>query len=180
MQRVEGGSGHTVLTPEFAHVPDDELRPHLHTLSPFEPKASDATSYAYGTNHAITALEISAGRQRAGWARVFGAGVLAEAVDDAALARGAGAAIAIDDNLTVQARATARATTLLRRSTLASPRGALTVPVNAGQEVGDVIEVTDATLGLVAARFRVSALRLRYARGASRPRYDLTLTLSEV
>lgn len=111
--------------------------------------------------------------------------MLAEAVDDAALARGAGTAIAIDDNLAVQARATARAATLLRRSALASPRGSLTVPVNAGQEVGDVIEVTDATLGLAAARFRVAALRLRYARnpgvrGRAPVSYDLTLTLSEV
>jgi hypothetical protein len=161
----------------------DELRPDFHTLSPFEPTPADATAYAYGSatdHHAVTALEISMARPHAGWARVFGAGVVAEAVDDAALERSAGAVIAVDDNLAVQARATARASTLLRRSALATPRGVLTASVNAGQEVGDVIEVTDATLGLAASRFRVVALRLRYVRSTSKPRYDLTLTLSEV
>ena len=53
-------------------------------------------------------------------------------------------------------------------------------PVNAGQELGDVIEVTDATLGLAAARFRVVALRLRFERLRGTPRYDLVLSLSEV
>jgi hypothetical protein len=177
-----GEQGAAALRRLLDAIPD-ELRPHFHTLSPFEPTTGDATDYAYGgatDQHSITALEVSAGRPHAGWVRVFGAGVVAEAVDDAALEHGAGAVIAVDDNLGVQARATARASTLLRRSTLASPRGVLTVPVNAGQEVGDVIEVTDATLGLAAARFRVAALRVRLARAASKPRYDLTLTLSGV
>jgi hypothetical protein len=177
-----GEQGAAALRRLLDTIPD-ELRPHFHTLSPFEPTTADATAYAYGAatnHHAVTAIEVSAARPRAGWARVFGAGVVAEAVDDAALERGAGAVIAVDDNLAAQARATARASTLLRRSALATPRGVLTVTVNAGQEVGDAIEVTDATLGLAAARFRVAALRLRYARGTSKPRYDMTLTLSEV
>ena len=48
------------------------------------------------------------------------------------------------------------------------------------QEVGDVVAVTDAAAGLSAAPFRVSALRLHFVRGRARPRYEQTLTLSEV
>ncbi len=86
----------------------------------------------------------------------------------------------MDDNLTAQARADARASTLLRQSALAAPRGELTVVPNVGQEVADVVSVTDAALGLSAARHRVAALRLRLLRGGARPRYEMTLSLTEV
>ncbi len=46
--------------------------------------------------------------------------------------------------------------------------------------IGDVIAVTDATLALEAAAFRVTALRLEYAAaGARAPRYTMTLGLGE-
>jgi len=52
--------------------------------------------------------------------------------------------------------------------------------MDVGHEVGDVVELTDATLGLDAARFRVAALRLRFARGGPRPLYEQTLSLTSV
>ena len=146
----------------------------------FEPKAADAVDYALGVAHAIHEARIEDGRSSAGWARVFGNGVFAEAVDDAALCSGAGTALVVDDTLAVQARADVRATTTLRRQALAVHRGEVVVPPNAGQEVGDVVSVTDATLGLSAAPFRVAALRLRYIRDAPRPLYEMTLSLTSV
>ena len=146
----------------------------------YEPGAGDPVDYTYGEGHPILALVLAAARPAAGWARVFGNGVFAEAIDDEALAAGAGTAIAVDDNLTVQARADARAETLLRQSRLATERGTLVVPPNVAQEVGDVVAVTDAAAGLSAAPFRVSALRLRFVRGRARPTYEQTLTLSDV
>jgi hypothetical protein len=56
----------------------------------------------------------------------------------------------------------------------------LVAPPNVGQEVGDVIEVISAPLGLTVARYRVASLRLRYARGGQRPVYEQTLALSDV
>ena len=50
---------------------------------------------------------------------------------------------------------------------------------NVAQEPGDIVEVSDAAAGLVAAPFRVAGVRLRFARGA-RPRYEQTLLLGEV
>ena len=145
-----------------------------------EPRTGDPTDYAYGDGHAVLRLEASAGQPPAGWARVFGAGIFAQAVDEQALLAGAGIVIAVDDNLTAQARADARALTLLRQAALDPSRGSVTILPNAGQELGDVVEVTDAQLALSAQRFRVRALSLRYTRSAARPRYDMTLALTEV
>ena len=158
----------------------DELRPELGGFRPIEPLASDATDYAYGLDHPLLAVRARTSDRPAGWSRVLGSGVFGEAVDDEALRVGAASVIAVDDNLTTQPRVDARAQTLLRQSALASDLGEVVAPVNAGQEVGDVIELTDATAGLDATHARVTALRLRYIRGGARPRYDLTLSLSEV
>ena len=159
-----------------------------------EVRANDSTDYAYGSSQAgdgHVVLELRAGDRPApaGWARVF-----AEAVDEAALRDGAATAIAVDDNLTAQPRADARAATLLRQAALAAPRGELVAPANVGQEVNDVITIADESLGMRPfphafpltfptvgpTKFRVAVLRLRFARGRAQPRYDTTLTLTEV
>jgi len=158
----------------------DELRPSGGAFRPFEPLASDATSYAYGLDHALIAVRSRTSGREAGWSRVLGAGLFGEAVDDEALLVGAGTQVVVDDNLAVQARVDARAQTALRQAALATDLGEVVAPMNVGQELGDVIEITDAATGLDAARARVTALRYRYVRGGPRPRYDLTLSLSEV
>lgn len=174
-----GERGALALRRLLAMLPDHVVmrgtEPVLH-----EPVTGDATAYAFGTVHAISAVRLDDGLRGAGWARVFGKGVFAEAVDAPALRAGAGTAVVVDDNLAAQARADARATTVLRRTALAVPRGELVAPPNVGQEVGDVIEVTSSALGLTAARFRVASLRLRFARGGPRPLYEMTLALSDV
>ena len=172
-----GERGATAVRRLLRAVPD-RLRTDGRLLVLSEP-AAGASGYAYGADHAILAHTIEAGRPAAGWARVFGRGVFAEAADEAALAEGAGTVIAIDENLGVQDRADARAGTLLRQSRLAVDRGELLVRPNVAQEPGDLVAVTDAEAGLDAAPFRVAGLRLRFARGA-RPRYEQTVTLSEV
>jgi hypothetical protein len=148
----------------LAALPDEvimrDFRPVL-----TEPAANDTTDAAFGTDHPILGLTIEAGRPAAGWARVFGSGVLAEAVDDVALVTGGGAVIVVDENLSAQPRADARAGAVLRRSQLAVARGELLVRPHAGLEVGDVVEVTSPAAGLTAAPFRVAGLRLRFARG---------------
>lgn len=157
----------------------DRLRSDDRLLVLSEPAASAPADYAYGTDHAILAHAIEAGRPAAGWARVFGSGVFAEATDEAAIGEGAGAVIAVDENLGAQDRVAARAGTLLRQSRLAVERGELLVRPNVAQEPGDIVAVSDAAAGLDAAPFRVAGVRLRFARGA-RPRYEQTLLLGEV
>ena len=177
-----GERGATAVLRLLEVLPDRVLMNRTDALL-VEPKVTDATDYAFGGfpgGHAVLELRAEQGRPAAGWARVFGDGVFAEAVDGVALRDGAGTAIAVDDNLTAQARADVRATTLLRQEALAVQRGELVAPPNVAQELGDVIEVTDPTLGLDAARYRVGALRLRFVRGGARPLYEMRLSLTEV
>ncbi len=173
-----GERGGTAVRRLLRALPDRlQMERGLLVLS--EPAADGAAGYAYGAEHAVLAHTIEAGRPAAGWARVFGRGVFAEAADEDALAAGAGAVTAIDENLGAQDRADARAGTLLRQSRLAVDRGELLVRPNVAQQPGDIVAITDAEAGLDAAPFRVAGLRLRFARGA-RPRYEQTLTLGEV
>jgi hypothetical protein len=62
---------------------------------------------------------------------------------------------------------------------MASRRDEIVVPVNCGQEVWDVVEVTDGQAGLEDAKRRVLAWTIRYARG-ERAAYEETLVLGEV
>jgi hypothetical protein len=78
-------------------------------------------------------------------------------------------------NLDTAAKAQARAEALLHtpgRTATAE----LVVPVNCGQELYDVVEVTEPRLGLDAERYRVLGLELRYERERT-PRYTHTLRL---
>lgn len=57
-----------------------------------------------------------------------------------------------------------------------SAPGKLTAPLNAGQELLDVVDVTAPELGLTAALYRVVGLGVRYATGAA-PVFDSILEL---
>jgi hypothetical protein len=85
---------------------------------------------------------------------------------------------AIDRNLTTTAQVQDRADALLRRALIGSTTGEITVPVNCGLELWDVISVTDPLVGLSAVRTRVAAIEMRYSTG-ERPAYEQTLTLVE-
>ena len=129
---------------------------------------------------AIATLRLTDERREAGWARVFGAGRFAEAIDVASMDGGATAAIIVDDNLTSTGSAMARANATLRRARLEADLGEIVAAPHVGQEVGDVIEVTDAALGVEAARYRVTSLRFEYALAGRAATAIMTLGLGEV
>jgi len=85
-----------------------------------------------------------------------------------------------DLNLTTVAEAEDRAQALLRQAAVSSPAGEIVVPVNCGQELYDVVSVTDARAGLAAAPRRVSGMSLRYSRASKVPVYQMRLRLSAV
>ncbi len=174
-----GERGSTAARRLLAMLPDDVLmRGHRAFLT--EPKANDAPVASFAADGSLVRLTMESGAPATGWARVFGAGVLAEAIHEASLAEGGATAIVVDENLDVQARADARAETVLRRSQLDIARGELVVRPHAGLEVGDVVAVTSKQAGLVDARFRASGLHLRYVRGGKRPVYEQRIALSDV
>jgi len=80
-----------------------------------------------------------------------------------------------DPNLDTHAGVQQRAESMLRRLSLDAGPGEILVPLNAGQELADVVEVTDHRAGIVSQSFRVQRLITAYDRRMGR--YDQTITL---
>ena len=85
-----------------------------------------------------------------------------------------------DASLDTREKTDARASAETRRMAIHTAKGSITVPVNAGQELYDVIEVTDPAVGLNSARYRVLGLETRYAAGPRGSRYNQTIRLGGV
>ena len=120
-------------------------------------------------------VDLGAGVNRA---RVFGDAVFDEAFDFAEIdSLGERIAQVLDLNLTTTAAAGDRAGFALREAAVRQ-RGdeLLLAGINCGQELYDVVSVTDAQLGLVAAKRRFLGLTWRYATGRQAC-YDMTLLL---
>jgi hypothetical protein len=174
-----GDSGLTAVRRLLAMVPDVIfVRGEVAFLT--EPLASDATDYAYGVDHALLSGRYTDARAEINRAQVFGNGVFGERFD------WTGVQSVYDDlrqahdrNMTTVALAESRADAMLRQSALGAMSGMITLPVNCGQELYDVVEVTDAGAGLSAARRRVLALAMRYSTG-KRPVYEQDVALGAV
>jgi hypothetical protein len=67
-----------------------------------------------------------------------------------------------DINLNTAAEAHARGEAMLRHAGIESEDGYIVVPLNCGQELYDVIDITDALAGLSAAKRRVLSLHHLY------------------
>lgn len=174
-----GERGTTAVRRLLEMLPDEVImRTHVALLS--RPDVDDEPLATFGDDEPVMRLAVESGAPAAGWARIFGADVLAEAVDEIALAEGGSTAIVVDENIAAQARADARADAVLRRSKLALGRGELVVRPHPGLEVGDAIAITSKRAGLVGARFRVSGLHTRYVRGGRRAVYEQRIALSDV
>jgi len=148
-----------------------------------EPLSSEATDYAYGTqtgaaDHALHAGRYADDTPPSNRAQVFGNAVFGERFDWAGVQAVYDRLQQVDDrNLTTVAQAETRADTVLRTAAIDGMSGEITVPVNCGQELYDVIEVTDAGAGLSAARRRVLAIAMRYSTG-KRPVYEQRISLA--
>ena len=143
------------------------------------PLATEAVAYSYGTDHVLLAgryLDVAPPSNRA---QVFGEGVFAEAFDWPRIQESYDRTTqVIDANLTTAGEAADRADAVLRGAAIDAIDGRITVRPNCAQELYDVIDVTDATAGLDAAKRRVLGLRLRYS--AQKGEYTQELELGGV
>ncbi len=145
-----------------------------------EPLSSDPSNYAYGTDHAILRGSYTGLAPAVNRVQVFGQGIFAEGFDWPGVEDVYDRLKQEHDaNLTSLAQAEDRAAAALRREAVAALSGEIAVPVNCGQELYDVIEVTDSGAGLTSARRRVLGIAIRYATGAQ-PAYEQGLTLGGV
>ncbi len=146
----------------------------------FEPVASAASVYSYGAGHALLDGRYADQIAPANRVQVFGKGVFGERFDWPGVQSVYDRLEQIlDANLTTVAQVETRADAVLRGAAIAAAGGQITVPVNCGQEMYDVIDVTDAAAGLSAAKRRVLGIALRYATGAA-PAYQQRITLGAV
>jgi hypothetical protein len=141
-----------------------------------DPLASEASVYAYGAGHAVRSARYNAAGET-DRVQIFGKNVFGERFDwPAVAARGDTLVQVLDANLTTQAQAESRAQSLLRRAAIESSAGELIVSPNVAQELYDVIDVTDAGAGLLAAKRRVVGIRTRYST-RERPGFEQRLSL---
>lgn len=145
-----------------------------------DPQASDPAVYSYGVPHPITAgrftTALAGGQQQ-----VYGtAGVYGEAFDWAAVdAWRSPLTKTVDRNLTMVGDVGDRAASEARRSAVGAELGEVAVALNCGQQLYDVVVVTDAPAGLDEAKRRVTGIEAWYRR-RSEARYRMTLTLGGV
>lgn len=172
-------SGKAAVRRLLAMVPDVLLVSGQHGYL-VNPTPDQSTDYEYGVVHPV--LEGRHGFRSAAFNRVqvFGQGLMVEEFDWPSvndvydrLSQ------AHDLNLASVAAAQDRADALLRHEEMRAADDELLAPVNCGQELYDVVEVTDVGVGLSAARRRVLAMGLRYVR--DRPAaYEMRLRLGAV
>jgi hypothetical protein len=175
-----GESGATAVRRLLAVVPDVIFfRGNFAYIK--DSRADEASAYSYGTEHAIFRGRYGSQRPQANRVQVFGDGPFVEAfgwdeIDDAY-----DRVRQVDDlNLNTVARARDRADAEMRHQEIASRGGEIVVPINCGQELYDVIAITDESAGLTNARRRVLGLSMRYAAGGRVPVYEQRLSLGAV
>jgi hypothetical protein len=173
-----GDSGLAAVRRLLARAPDViMMRGEFGVLR--QPLQTEDAVYGYGDNHSLYSGRYSLEAAPANRVQVFGAGVFAERFDWADAAARYDRLLQADDRgLTAVAQAEGRAEALLRHAALRSQDGEVTVPPNCGQELYDVIEVTDRAAGLTAARRRVLGLALRYS--ARKGVYEQRIALGAV
>jgi len=142
--------------------------------------ADESSCYSYGTGHVILAgnycEQVFTSRARAIGRDSGDNRILEEALDWDLLA------LAIDQleqdydpNLQTATRAQERADAILRTRAQEAKPAVIIVPTNVGQELLDVVEVTDPRCGIVSQRYRVKNIITEYDR--TRGRYEQTLAL---
>jgi hypothetical protein len=133
------------------------------------PQADDGPDYAYGTAHALLEGSYRAGARALNRLQVEGydpteqADVVVDSFAWDEIARLYDRTTRIEDrNIESVAAAEARGESLLRKVATAATNGSILVPVNCGQQLYDVVAISDSRAGLTAAKRRVNGLTLVY------------------
>ena len=149
--------------------------------SSINPLATDPSTYSYGTDHTILKGHYRDPAPDFNRVQVFGAGTFSESYDWTEIPNVYDRLRQVHDaNLDTSQKASDRASKEMRHQALGHQKGSIVVPVNAGQELYDVIDITDAAAGLSGAKRRVMAIRTEYSVTGQRPRYLQTLYLGGV
>ena len=193
---LSGSEALTTLKPSFAIHPGEDgltavqrllrmvpdvVRMAGETAVILNPLSDESPGYEYGTDHAILQSRHAVSDRELNRVQVFGQGLMVEGFDWASIDSVYDRLLQAHDlNLTTVAEAQSRADALLREAAMSSPAGEIVAPVNCGQELYDVVSVTDARAGLIAASRRVTGMSAHYSRAAKSPVYQMRLRLGAV
>ena len=133
------------------------------------PQSTDGSEYSYGSGHAILEGSYRQGAlvtnraQVEGYDTTQGKMIVVDSFDWDEIDRLYDRIRHVADrNLNTTAKGYQRGEALLRKAEIAAVGGAILVPVNCGQQLYDVIDVTDALAGLAAVKRRVLGMTLIY------------------
>ena len=149
------------------------------------PQPADNSVYSYGSSHPIfegryqkRAWELNR-VQVEGYDPVEGEPVIADSFSWTQIAKVYDRLSQQEDrNIDTIEKAQERGEAYLRRAEIESARGAIKIPVNCGQQLYDVIDITDSRAGLSGEKRRVLGLSLIY--NPRRGEYEEKLSLGEV
>ncbi len=181
-----GTRGDTALRRLLSMVPDGLMFHCYHNYLNYsvaqtkDLKDDEASCYSYGTDHPILTGDYrratSLSRARAIGRNDSGARIVQDALDWDLVEMGIDElAQDYDPNLNSQLRVQERADAILRTQQTQSTQGTILVPANCGQELYDVITVTDERCGISAGKYRILALETDYNSRAGRYQQKLTL-----
>ena len=149
------------------------------------PRSTDESVFSYGQDHAIFEGTYRTGAwalnrvQVEGHDPVGGEAIIVDSFEWDQIGRLHDRLVQVEDrNLDTAARAEDRGEAYLREAEVESVGGAIRVPVNCGQQMYDVVDVTDGAAGLSSAKRRVVAIALVYR--PDRGEYEQRLSLGAV
>ncbi len=166
----------------MSRVPD-VLRFSDGVLEAIHARETDPAVYSYGEpgGHALLDAARSSALSRVNHVQVYGRGAIAQAVNEREMASvGSLLVQVVDRSLTTTEVAATRAEAELRSRGILQPFARITVPVNGGQQLHDVVAVTAPSVGWTSERLRVAGLRTRYDVGGSEPVYRQDIDLGGV
>jgi hypothetical protein len=176
-----GEKGLAVVSKLLSFVPD-ALSVEGSTAFLVNPQPDDNACYAYGDSHAVIEGRYAVTEMSPGCVRVEGMNaatdtpVILDIYDWDSIGNGCGVMeMVADSNIGSVMQAAERGEALLRKAAISSADGIIKVIPNAGQQLYDVIEVTDGRAGLSAARYRVLGLSLSYTPAKSEYRQVIAL-----
>jgi len=143
-------------------------------------RADESSCYIYGADHVILQGEyrqaVPLTRARAIGRDAADARIVEDAIDWTNLQLGIDTfSQDYDPNLQTATRAQERADAILRKGSLPAQGGQITVPPNCGQELYDVITVTDKRCGITSKKYRVMDIDAEYSLREWQYRQTLTL-----
>jgi hypothetical protein len=146
------------------------------------PQSADSSVYSYGVAHPILEARYREGawalnRIRVeGYDTVGGQPIIVDSFDWNQIAKlGDRLSLVSDRNIGTVTEAEQRGLAHLRESEIESASGDILVPVNCGQQLYDVIDITDSRAGLSAKKKRVLGLTLTYQPAKGEYQHRLTL-----